>query len=110
MRVYKDEEMRWSMLRYDSRTFTAQQAKMLKGDVTRKEIPEKYIYIDDGCFRADGRMREVILRQIVRSLDGKPFFQCQIRKEVVLPKTMKEIKRRAFSEITACVQSIFQRL
>ena len=30
MRVYKDEEMRWSMLRYDSRTFTAQQAKMLK--------------------------------------------------------------------------------
>ena len=61
MRVYKDEEMRWSMLRYDSRTFTAQQAKMLKGDVTRKEIPEKYIYIDDGCFRADGRMREVIL-------------------------------------------------
>lgn len=24
MRVYKDEEMRWSMLRYDSRTFTAQ--------------------------------------------------------------------------------------
>ena len=25
MRVYKDEEMRWSMLRYDSRTFTAQQ-------------------------------------------------------------------------------------
>ena len=35
MRVYKDEEMRWSMLRYDSRTFTAQQAKMLKGDVTR---------------------------------------------------------------------------
>ena len=51
MRVYKDEEMRWSMLRYDSRTFTAQQAKMLKGDVTRKEIPEKYIYIDDGCFR-----------------------------------------------------------
>ena len=73
MRVYKDEEMRWSMLRYDSRTFTAQQAKMLKGDVTRKEIPEKYIYIDDGCFRADGRMREVILHQIVRSLDGKPF-------------------------------------
>ena len=67
MRVYKDEEMRWSMLRYDSRTFTAQQAKMLKGDVTRKEIPEKYIYIDDGCFRADGRMR------IVRLLDGKPF-------------------------------------
>lgn len=55
MRVYKNEEMRWSMLRYDSRTFTAQQAKMLKGDVTRKEIPEKYIYIDDGCFRADGR-------------------------------------------------------
>ena len=50
MRVYKDEEMRWSTLRYDSRTFTAQQAKMLKGDVTRKEIPEKYIYIDDGCF------------------------------------------------------------
>ncbi len=44
MRVYKDEEMRWSMLRYDSRTFTAQQAKMLKGDVTRKEIPEK-IYL-----------------------------------------------------------------
>lgn len=36
MRVYKDEEMRWSMLRYDSRTFTAQQAKMLK-DVTRRE-------------------------------------------------------------------------
>lgn len=40
MRVYKGEEMRWSMLRYDSRTFTAQQSKLLKGDVTRKEIPE----------------------------------------------------------------------
>ncbi len=73
MRVYKDEEMRWSMLRYDSRTFTAQQAKMLKGDVTRKEIPEKYIYIDDGCFRADGRMRKSFSHQIVRLLDGKPF-------------------------------------
>lgn len=30
MRVYKDEEMRWSMLRYDSRTFTAQQAAKAK--------------------------------------------------------------------------------
>ena len=73
MRVYKNEEMRWSMLRYDSRTFTAQQAKMLKGDVTRKEIPEKYIYIDDGCFRADGRMREVILPPNCKIIGRKPF-------------------------------------
>ncbi len=98
MRVYKNEEMRWSMLRYDSRTFTAQQAKMLKGDVTRKEIPEKYIYIDDGCFRADGRMREVILPPNCKIIGREAFFQCQIRKEVVLPKTLTEIKRRAFSE------------
>ena len=91
MRVYKNEEMRWSMLRYDSRTFTAQQAKMLKGDVTRKEIPEKYIYIDDGCFRSDGRMREVILPPNCKIIGREAFFQCQIRKEVVLPKTMKEI-------------------
>ena len=63
--------MRWSMLRYDSRTFTAQQDKMLKGDVTRKEIPEKYIYIDDGCFRADGRMREVILPPNCKIIDRK---------------------------------------
>ena len=71
-------EMRWSMLRYDSRTFTAQQAKMLKGDVTRKEIPEKYIYIDDGCFRADGRMREVILPPNCKIIGREAFFQCQI--------------------------------
>ena len=65
MRVYKNEEMRWSMLRYDSRTFTAQQAKMLKGDVTRKEIPEKYIYIDDGCFRCFRRLHKTFYPETV---------------------------------------------
>lgn len=58
-----------------------------------KENPGKYIYIDDGCFRADGRMREVILPPNCKIIGREAFFQCQIRKEVVLPKTMKEIKR-----------------
>ena len=72
MRVYKDEEMRWSMLRYDSRTFTAQQAKMLKGDVTRrsrKNISTLTMAVFgqmDGCGKS-------FSHQIVRSLDGKPF-------------------------------------
>ncbi len=74
MRVYKDEEMRWSMLRYDSRTFTAQQAKMLKGDVTRKEIPEKISTLTMAVFRADGRMREVILPPNCKIIGREAFF------------------------------------
>lgn len=73
MRVYKDEEMRWSMLRYDSRTFTAQQAKMLKGMLqgrrSRKNISTLTMAVFgqmDGCGKS-------FSRQIVRSLDGKPF-------------------------------------
>ena len=85
--------------------------KLLKGDCYKgKEIPENIINIDDGCFRSDGRMREVILPPNCKIIGREAFFQCQIRKEVVLPKTMKEIKRRAFSENHSCVQSIFQRL
>ena len=54
MRVYKGEEMRMEQCcGMTAAQFTAQQSKLLKGDVTRKEIPEKYIYIDDGCFRSD---------------------------------------------------------
>ena len=74
MRVYKDEEMRWSMLRYDSRTFTAQQAKMLNGGCYKEGDPGKNISTltmavfgqMDGCGKS-------FSRQIVRSLDGKPF-------------------------------------
>lgn len=73
MRVYKDEEMRWSMLRYDSRTFTAQQAKMLKGDVTRKEIPENISTLTMAVFGQMDGCGKSFSRQIVRSLDGKPF-------------------------------------
>ena len=75
----QNDKATWSILRFDHRTFTAQLASMQKNKQIAA-IPEKYIYIDDCCYKGNGKIKEII------------------RKPVVFPQTVKEIKESAFSE------------
>lgn len=54
----QNDKATWSILRFDHRTFTAQLARMQKVKPVT-EIPDKYIYIDDYCFKGDGKIKEV---------------------------------------------------
>ena len=75
----QNDKATWSILRFDHRTFTAQLARMQKVKPVT-EIPDKYIYIDDYCFKGDGKIKEVILPSSCRIIGREAFASCQFRK------------------------------
>ena len=93
----QNDKATWSILRFNHRTFTAQLARMQKNKQVAA-IPEKYIYIDDYCYKCNGKIKEVILPSGCRIIGKEAFASCQFRKPVVFPQTIKEIKESAFSE------------
>ena len=93
----QNDKATWSILRFDHRTFTAQLASMQRNKQVAA-IPEKYIYIDDCCYKGNGKIKEIILPSGCRIIGKEAFASCQLRKPVVFPQTVKEIKESAFSE------------
>ncbi len=93
----QNDKATWSILRFNHRTFTAQLASMQRNKQVAA-IPEKYIYIDDCCYKGNGKIKEIILPSGCRIIGKEAFASCQLRKPVVFPQTVKEIKESAFSE------------
>lgn len=56
----QNDKATWSILRFNHRTFTAQLASMQRNKQVAA-IPEKYIYIDDCCYKGNGKIKEIIL-------------------------------------------------
>lgn len=102
----QNDKATWSILRFDHRTFTAQLARMQKVKPVT-EIPDKYIYIDDYCFKGDGKIKEVILPSSCRIIGREAFASCQFRKPVIFPQTFLEIKEGAFAENHSLKEATF---
>lgn len=83
------------MLRLSHRTYTPQLARMEKNRQAAI-IPEKYIYVDDCCFKGNGKIKEVWLSAGCRIIGSEAFAGCQFRKEVVFPERLEEIPESCF--------------
>ena len=64
----QNDKATWSILRFDHRTFTAQLASMQRNKQVAA-IPEKYIYIDDCCYKGNGKIKSPVGS---KSADWKP--------------------------------------
>ena len=84
----QNDKATWSILRFNHRTFTAQLASMQRNKQVAA-IPEKYIYIDDCCYKGNGKIKEIILPSGCRIIGKEAFASCQLRKPVVFPQTVK---------------------
>ena len=79
------------------RTYTKLMADQHKNELIQT-IPERYNSIGDGCFKNNGKMKEVWLPLGCRVIGRESFYGCHIRKEVALPNTLIEIRAGAFAE------------
>ena len=90
-------EIGWNQLRYDVRTYTAQNERNRRGGEAGR-IPAGYRYIGDKCFLNNGKVHEVVLPQECRIIGKQAFEGCQFQKAVDFPEGLLEIKKRAFAE------------
>lgn len=79
------------------RTYTQLMADQHKNELIQM-IPEQYNSIGDGCFRNNGKMKEVRLPLGCKIIGRETFYGCHLRKSVVFPDTLTEIRTRAFAE------------
>ena len=111
MYTYKKETDRLrpgrSMLYADMRTYTRLMADQHKNELVQM-IPEQYNSIGDGCFKNNGKIKEVWLPLGCKVIGKEAFYGCHIRKEVVLPNTLTEIGAGAFAENCNLQRADFQ--
>lgn len=102
----QNDKAEWNILRFDYRTFTSRLAKM-REDKQALGIPEKYIFIDDYCFKGDKKIKEAILPSDCRIIGKEAFAYCQFRNPVIFSNVLEEIKEGAFSENYALQSVLF---
>lgn len=90
-------QSRKGLLYADMRTYTRLMADQHKNELVQM-IPEQYNSIGDGCFKNNGKMKEVWLPLGCKIIEREAFYGCHIRKEVILPGTLTEIQAGAFAE------------
>ena len=91
-----NDEIGWNQLRYDIRTYTAQNERNRRGGEAGK-VPDGYKYIGDRCFLNNGKVHEVVLPEECRIIGKQAFEGCQFQKVVAFPEGLLEIKKRAFA-------------
>ena len=64
----------------------------------QQQFLKNIFIIDDCCYKGNGKIKEIILSSGCRIIGKEAFASCQLRKPVVFPQTVKEIKESAFSE------------
>ena len=99
-----NDEIGWNQLRYDIRTYTAQNERNRRGGEAGK-IPDGYRYIGDKCFLNNGKVHEVVLSKECRIIGKQAYLLLdeiqevpQFQKAVDFPDSLLEIKKRAFAE------------
>lgn len=85
------------MRTFDMRTYTKLMADQHKDELIQT-ISEKYNSIGDSCFKNNGKMKEIWLPLGCRVIGREAFYGCHIRKEVILPGRLTEIRAGAFAE------------
>ena len=66
-----NDEIGWNQLRYDIRTYTAQNERNRRGGEAGK-VPDGYKYIGDRCFLNNGKVHEVVLPEEMIKACEKP--------------------------------------
>ena len=102
-----NDEIGWNQLRYDIRTYTAQNERNRRGGEAGK-IPDGYKYIGDRCFLNNGKVHEVVLPEECRIIGKQAFEGCQFQKVVAFPEGLLEIKKRAFAVNHRLRKVVFQ--
>lgn len=98
MRLRLGREQRkfmWQKIHNDRRTYTSVLARRSNNS---GKIPEEYIYIDNKCFMANGKVHEILLPSGCRVIGKQAFEACQFQKEVEFPEGLRIIGARAFAE------------
>ena len=85
-----NDEIGWNQLRYDIRTYTAQNERNRRGGEAGK-VPDGYKYIGDRCFLNNGKVHEVVLPEECRIIGKQAFEGCQFQKVVAFPEGLLEI-------------------
>ena len=80
-----NDEIGWNQLRYDIRTYTAQNERNRRGGEAGK-VPDGYKYIGDRCFLNNGKVHEVVLPEECRIIGKQAFEGCQFQKVVAFPE------------------------
>lgn len=78
------------------RTYTRLMADQQKNELIQT-IPEQYNSIGDVCFKNNGKMKEIWLPLGCKVIGREAFYGCHIRKEVILPGRLTEIRAGAFA-------------
>ena len=78
------------------RTYTRLMADQQKNELIQT-IPEQYNSIGDVCFKNNGKMKEIWLPLGCKVIGREAFYVCHIRKEVILPGRLTEIRAGAFA-------------
>ena len=92
----QNDKATWSILRFNHRTFTAQLASMQRNKQVAA-IPEKYIYIDDCCYKGNGKIKEIILPSGCRIIGKEAFASCV--SPLYSHRPLKKSKRVLFRKI-----------
>ena len=78
------------------RTYTRLMADQQKNELIQT-IPEQYNSIGDVCYKNNGKMKEIWLPLGCKVIGREAFYGCHIRKEVILPGRLTEIRAGAFA-------------
>lgn len=79
------------------RTFTRLMADQQRNELVQM-IPEQYDSIGDDCFKNNGKMKEVRLPLGCKVIGREAFYGCYLRKAVMFPGTLIEIRAGVFAE------------
>ena len=94
-----NDEIGWNQLRYDIRTYTAQNERNRRGGEAGK-VPDGYKYIGDRCFLNNGKVHEVVLPEECRIIGKQAFEKCKKLSSVTFKgKKAPTIGKAAFKGI-----------
>ena len=94
----QNDKATWSIVRFNHRTFTAQLASMQRNKQVAA-IPEKYIYIDDCCYKGNGKIKEIILPSGCRIIGKEALQAASSVSPLYSHRPLKKSKRVLFRKI-----------
>ena len=104
-----NDEIGWNQLRYDIRTYTAQNERNRRGGEAGK-VPDGYKYIGDRCFLNNGKVHEVVLPEECRIIGKQAFEGCQFQKVVAFSGGLTRDKEKSFCSKSQTQEGCFSKI
>ena len=104
-----NDEIGWNQLRYDIRTYTAQNERNRRGGEAG-EVPDGYKYIGDRCFLNNGKVHEVVLPEECRIIGKQAFEGCQFQKGSSISGGLTRDKEKSFCSKSQTQEGCFSKI